>query len=50
MRLHFATGIRWIQKPNVHPFGWEVQVQVALVEANGSLLMGGSTKGAGHYI
>ena len=50
MRLHYATGIQWIGKPSVHPFGWEVRVHVALAEGNISLVMGVSMKGAGHYI
>ena len=50
VRLHFATVIRWIRKPNVHLFGWEVQVQVALAAGSRSLVTGAGTKGAGHYI
>ena len=34
------------RKPNIHPFGWEVRVQVALAEGNRSLVMEARTKGA----
>ena len=44
VRLHYATGVRWIRKPSVHPFGWEVRVQVVLAEGNKSLVMGASSK------
>ena len=49
VRLHFATGVRWVRKPQAQPFGWEVRVQIALAAGHGSLVMGVSTKGAGHY-
>ena len=47
MRLHYATGVRWIRLSSV---GWEVWVQVAMAEGNNSLIMGASTKGVGHYM
>ena len=49
MSLHYAIGVGWMRKSSVHPFGWEVQ-RDALAEGNESLIMGVSTKGAGHYI
>ena len=49
-KRHCAMGVRWIKKPHVHPFRWEVRVWVALATWSCDLVLGASTRGEGHYV